>query len=227
MDWFEPIDIYCERLGPGFWAEPLNAVTNVAFLVAAAWGLRRAARLRDGGLAVLASLAATVGIGSFLFHTVATRWAALADVVPIAGFILLAVYLVMRRAAGLGPAGAVAAVAAFVAAVPIAAVAARPLMGSSSAYLPALLALVAVGRGLVAANVPAGRPILAAGAVFAISLLFRMADPEVCATFPAGTHVLWHVLNAVVLAFVMKAVSLPPAPPGGPSRVRLPSSRDA
>ncbi len=28
------IDLYCERLGPGLWAEPLNAVTNLAFILA-------------------------------------------------------------------------------------------------------------------------------------------------------------------------------------------------
>jgi hypothetical protein len=39
---FDPIDAYCERLGPGLWAEPLNALTNLAFIVAAlicAWRL--------------------------------------------------------------------------------------------------------------------------------------------------------------------------------------------
>ena len=35
------IDLYCERFGPGIWAEPINALTNLAFLVAAfaAWRL--------------------------------------------------------------------------------------------------------------------------------------------------------------------------------------------
>ena len=35
------IDLYCERLSPGIWAEPINALTNLAFLVAAfaAWRL--------------------------------------------------------------------------------------------------------------------------------------------------------------------------------------------
>ena len=35
MDWFRYIDIYCERTAPGFWDEPLNAVSNAAFLIAA------------------------------------------------------------------------------------------------------------------------------------------------------------------------------------------------
>jgi len=37
------IDLYCERLGPGLWAELLNALTNLGFLVAAlaSWQLAR------------------------------------------------------------------------------------------------------------------------------------------------------------------------------------------
>ena len=29
------VTIYCERAGDAFWAEPLNALTNLAFLLAA------------------------------------------------------------------------------------------------------------------------------------------------------------------------------------------------
>ena len=36
MNWSQPVDLYCERLDPSFWAEPLNAFTNLSFLIAAA-----------------------------------------------------------------------------------------------------------------------------------------------------------------------------------------------
>ena len=41
MNWFETIDGYCERIDASFWSEPLNAVTNVIFLITAIWVLRR------------------------------------------------------------------------------------------------------------------------------------------------------------------------------------------
>lgn len=51
MDLTIPIDAYCERIGTGFWAEPLNALSNVAFFAAAALGLWywRQAASRDRG----------------------------------------------------------------------------------------------------------------------------------------------------------------------------------
>ena len=35
------IDLYCERTAPGLWEEPINALTNLSFFVAAwfAWRL--------------------------------------------------------------------------------------------------------------------------------------------------------------------------------------------
>ena len=34
MDWSAPVSQYCERADASFWAEPLNAATNAAFLIA-------------------------------------------------------------------------------------------------------------------------------------------------------------------------------------------------
>lgn len=211
MDWFQPIDAYCERTDPSFWAEPLNAVSNLSFLAAMIYGLGLAFGdgRRDGWTATLAATAGLVGIGSFLFHTVATRWAALADVVPIALFIALGFALVMRRLAGASPLLAVLATALFMAAsVPIGG-ALRPMLGSSAAYGPALAALLLVGGMLHALRVAGGGHLLAAGAVFGISILFRMADMRFCDAIPFGTHVGWHLLNGLVLALVLRAVATP------------------
>ena len=103
MDWSSPINAYCERFDAGFWSEPINAITNLAFLVAAIWVWPRT---RDLPLArALAAILFSIGIGSFLFHTFATPWAALLDVVPIGAFILLYLFAVHRDVIGLGSGG--------------------------------------------------------------------------------------------------------------------------
>jgi hypothetical protein len=68
----ETIDIYCERLDPSFWAEPINALTNLAF-IAVGFGVLRGSSQSGKTLGLLPLL---IGFGSPAFHTFATAWAA-------------------------------------------------------------------------------------------------------------------------------------------------------
>jgi hypothetical protein len=219
--WFAPIDSYCERTDTTFWSEPLNAVSNGAFLAAAvaAFVLWRKAGGRDWAALWLILVTAVVGLGSFLFHTFANRWSLLTDVLPIAVFIYSFFLVAMRRFLGLGASVAVAATAGFLAfnrqfdrlwfgLLP------GVTLNGSVGYLPAAGALLVTGvlcalrgRRLGSGRVRrAGHALLAASAVFALSLVFRSIDREVCAALPVGTHSLWHGLNAVVLLMLIRAV---------------------
>ncbi len=232
--WWTPIDAYCERTGPEFWSEPLNALSNAAFLVAAAaaWRLLRRAPRPDPAAAGLVGLVAVIGLGSFLFHTVATRWAAVADVVPIALFILLYLIAALRRVLSLGGAAAAAVAIAFqvgAMAVPalwrvVLAGAPDPLNGSAG-YLPALLALLVVGGLGAWRRHPGGPLLLAATAVFTVSLGLRSVDLAACGTIPAGTHAVWHLLNAGVLYLCLRCAIVWRAPesssPEGRGRIAL------
>ncbi|MEM0923406.1 MAG: ceramidase domain-containing protein [Pseudomonadota bacterium] len=104
MDFSRRIDGYCERTGPEFWSEPINAISNIAFIVAAILCLMLALRARrlDGPVIWLDLVLFCIGIGSFLFHTFATVWAALMDTGPIMLFILSYFTVAMNRYAGLG-----------------------------------------------------------------------------------------------------------------------------
>ena len=92
MDWTRTIDAYCERTDASLWSEPVNAVTNLAFIVAALIMWRRSFGIGR----VLAALLFLIGVGSGLFHTFATAWAATADTVPIIAFALVYIYLANR-----------------------------------------------------------------------------------------------------------------------------------
>jgi hypothetical protein len=59
--------------------------------------------------------------------------------------------------------------------------------------------------GWIVRTTRAGRMMLAAAAVFAVSLTFRTVDLAVCASLPLGTHAAWHTLNAVVLYLLVRA----------------------
>ncbi len=104
MDWSKVYN-YCERGGdPGFWAEPLNAISNGAFVIAgliAAWQLARSPR-KDCALFewLMIVLVICIGIGSFMFHTYATVWAIPFDTIPISLFMLAYLGYALRRFAG-------------------------------------------------------------------------------------------------------------------------------
>ena len=208
MDWTQAIDAYCERTGPEFWAEPVNAVTNAAFLVAA---LVMARRIRGdwpgAGLArALVAILAAIGVGSFLFHTFAVAWASTADVLPIVAFILVYVFVANRYVLGLGQPAALGATALFVpyAALTIPVFAHLPGFEVSAAYwpVPLLIALYAFG---LRRRAPATARGLAAGAgILAISLVFRSLDEGVCGALPLGTHFAWHLLNALMLGWMIE-----------------------
>lgn len=207
MDWTAPIDLYCERLGPGLWAEPVNAISNLAFLFAAAAAsaaLQRTGR-RDPAMLALILLVATIGIGSLLFHIFANGWSVLADVIPITGFIYAYLALALRRffrfswlASGL------CLVLFFVLSFPVEALL-RPLLAGSAGYVPAFAAMLLTGSILATRRHPAGTWLLAAAALFLLSLTFRTLDAPFCAAFPSGTHFLWHFLNAATLATLLLA----------------------
>ena len=97
MDWFQQVNNYCERLDASYWSEPLNAISNASFLIAALVCWRLIGGRRDVGARLLTVLLATIGVGSFLFHTHAQRWAAFADVIPIQLFILTYVFFATVR----------------------------------------------------------------------------------------------------------------------------------
>jgi Ceramidase len=225
MDWSTPIDLYCERTDPSFWAEPANALSNTAFLVAAAAALLRWRRVNGQDWPALALIAVTiaVGAGSFIFHTVATRGARLADVIPIAIFIYGYLLLALRRFLGLSAGISAVILVTYVGAAQALSWLAPPrAFNGSIDYLPALIALIAVAlaaRGDVRSksviaefdtSISPSRPrptwvgLGWAAVIFAVSLALRTIDIAACDAFPLGTHFIWHLLNATLLYVLLR-----------------------
>jgi hypothetical protein len=200
------IDLYCERLAPGLLGEPANALSNVAFFIAA-WLLARDARRlgsRRADIAILVVLTVIVGIGSTVFHLVATTWAQWLDLVPILLFQLAFLWIYGLRILRWTPVPSALLVAAFLA-IALYARQFQQLNGSIT-YAPALMAIFALGLHHRAAY-PAQRPwLLVAAGVLTVSLFLRTIDMAACERFPLGTHFFWHLLNGVVLYFAVRSL---------------------
>jgi len=206
LDWTRAIDGYCERSDPSYWAEPVNAVTNAAFLIAA-WIMWRRVRGQGLPLAVwMVVILAAIGVGSYLFHTYAQVWAATADVIPIVLFILLYVFAATRDFLGMGTWVSLGVTVMF---VPYAAVVAGlfellPFFEVSSFYWPVPV-LILVYALLLSFRHPVTARGLAVGAVtLIVSLVFRSIDEWLCPSLPLGTHFMWHILNGVMLGWMIE-----------------------
>lgn len=211
-----PVDIYCERTSPAFWAEPWNAVTNLSFILAGLWGWREARRRGEGNPLVwlLVALAFAIGIGSFLFHTYAQVWAGFADTVPIWSFVALYCFVAASRLGGIRPGIVTAAALLLVAAGALLVANAGgdapdtprgpAALNGSLQYAPAVAAFAIFTAIAYLRRHPLRHWVAAAGAVFLLSLTARTFDHAVCAALPLGLHWAWHLLNGVVIALVLQ-----------------------
>ncbi len=193
------LQMYRERSGnPAFWAEPMNALTNASFVIAAAFALDSAIRqhaLKPITLALI-SLAGVIGCGSFLFHTVPSYHTMWLDIIPITLFQILFLWLISQKllsTSGWMSAGIViAVVGSSFALLPLH----EPLNGSLF-YLPSLVAMSVFAALWAKRSIAEPYLLGVAACFFALAITARSIDWIV--PWPFGTHFLWHLLNGIVV----------------------------
>jgi hypothetical protein len=247
----ERVFLYCERGTNGaLLAEPVNAASNVGFLLAALVALllllRRPKEERSADHSLLIALVFLIGLGSLSFHLLADRASLLADVIPINVFMLVYLGFALNRFLRVPPGWTVLTLIGFVAVVALTmqvkcwqggigfpgaeVTGASDCLNGSLVYLPALLAMAIVGWLMAERRHPAASYILWAAAIFAMSLTFRSLDLALCDAYAfegrsIGTHFIWHLLNALVLFLLLRA-SLEAGARGEPPVVSATSPRE-
>ncbi|ABD11754.1 hypothetical protein ThrDRAFT_01156 [Frankia casuarinae] len=189
-------------------------MSNLAYLTAAfaLWRLLRRHSGVPASVAFMPPLAVLIGVGSFAFHTLATRWAQVLDIAPIGLFVFIYVGSFLRWFYRLpwtwclaGVAGFACVTAAFIA-----------LLGSqipnrSAPYVPVLLLMIGLTVALYGSHHEDRsrywRDFATAAGVFSAGLLARTIDEEACGSFPIGTHFIWHLLTELLIFVVGRALA--------------------
>jgi hypothetical protein len=232
--WFgnldQPIDIYCERTTAAWSAEPLNALSNFAFFIAAwaAWRLQkqRPNPALNGPIQALWIIIAVVGAGSLTFHTIATRWAEWADVIPILIFMILYCWVILTVFFELAAWLKILITLAFFAATfYLESDEFQNVLWGGAMYLPTLFFLMAAGAGIWRRDADAGKAFFVAALLFVLSFTFRTIDMPLCSRLPIGTHYFWHFFNAAVLFLLVRTLIL--HAPGGEEAARRVNARMA
>lgn len=207
--WTTPLDDYCERLGPGLLAEPLNAISNISFFIASYFAFRLIYQSPHNhrGTLWLSTLLFIIGIGSSLYHSFANQWSLQADTIPIYLFMLSFMFLYGRdigtkhfhRGISIG----VIFSTLFIASVLSFAQLPQHWLNGSIFYMPAWIFML--GLSIYHYLQLHSKTLIYALALFTVSLTFRSIDMDVCQTLPKGTHFIWHLCNGAVLYLAIKS----------------------
>ncbi len=200
-NWFDSVDMYCERLDPSFWAEPLNAISNLSFIVAGflLW------RLRTPRSNLIATLVILIGLGSFSFHTFANRLTGLIDTLVIAIYLVTFAFLIPKQWSRKSIRIQLGSTLLLIITIVLTQLLMNLLNPSApwlppGMYLGAWLALLVYAIVTQYSNKSAARFLWLAVIVFPFSLLSRQVDTPLC-EITSGTHWLWHLLNGLTLYF--------------------------
>ena len=204
MDLSKPIDIYCERLDIGIWAEPINAVTNAAFILAAIFMWLRCKNLVEGR--ILSFILFSIGCGSFLFHTFAQTWAAILDVTAILIFILAYIFFANRRfLAWSKMVSLIGVILFFPYQLLLASILSNIQFFSSSVQYISVAILICIYSSLLRKSEPnLSRGLFIGAAILCLSIFSRTVDEPLCSILSVGTHFVWHILNAIMLSWMIE-----------------------
>ena len=202
----------CERGSLGMFAEPLNVLSSLAFMIVSVSIYRFYKRHEDlerkwiWDIHALTFLTFIIGFNSVIFHSFPSPTTELMDTIPIVMFIILYFWSVLFRIGRCTPFQAVVCFVAFVGFSHILVAQFPHSLNDSIGYLSSMIALIVIAVHLHLKARPSSQHFMLAAIVGVCSLFCRAIDRDVCPQFPVGSHFMWHTLNATLLYLLLKQI---------------------
>lgn len=196
----EPISLYCERTGTSLWDEPFALAAGLAFLPA---GLALARRARDlPQLWPMAGLTLLLFPASTVLHAVPSRLTVAVNLLPVLGMILWYFFLLSRDALQLTSRIAALCTALILPFALLSMSLITLVRGavSTSAYAAVLILLLGYAAILRQEAPRTAQGLFVAALIMALAMAARSADLPLCGIWQNGTHFLWILGSAALLA---------------------------
>ena len=208
-----PQTVYCERTSNSFFAEPINLVTNLAFLISAwfSYKMLKTEKLKQSIYYFLPWFIFLIGLGSSSYHSYRNPITLLFDAIPVYIFLGLSLFLLLKKLAK-NTSLTFGLIGLFILLQIFLTVNFSHLLNSSIRHIAnAILLLILI----VLAYRKFGKiamELFLVFLVYAIGIFFRTIDIPVCPSFVIGTHFLWHLFVAwgayLIVRFLAKSVTV-------------------
>jgi hypothetical protein len=203
MSPFNNLDFYCERTDPSFWSEPVNAISNLLFIIIGVYYLRM--EKRTSFSSYLSCLSITVGVGSFLFHTFANQITMWMDILPITLVVLSFVAYSLRSIFQHNYFKIITVFIIFCLGLIFFHVNPIKVLSNSQTYIYILSWLIIF---ILLANSNVKKYYALASLFFSLAITSRILDLYLCDQFTIGTHFLWHTFSSIVIYYLIKTSKL-------------------
>ena len=195
------MDFYCERTNEQIFNEPVNAISNIFFIIVSLSLIKILRKNQSNKIYYIQPiLIFFIGIGSFLFHLKPNIITLYSDVIPIFLFSLSFIFFFNRDVININYLNnALLFLLFFFLFLFITPKLNYEILNGSEFYFANYFFLGIYTIWLYFKKSDFFQLLLLGFIFFNLSILLRSLDNHICEYFSIGTHFLWHFLNAYLL----------------------------
>ena len=195
------MDFYCERTNEQIFNEPVNAISNIFFIIVSLSLIKILRKNQSNKIYYIQPiLIFFIGIGSFLFHLNPNVITLYSDVIPIFLFSLSFIFFFNRDVININNLNnALLFLLFFFLFLFITPKLNYEILNGSEFYFANYFFLTMYTIWLYLKKSDFFQLLLLGFIFFNLSILLRSLDNHICEYFSIGTHFLWHFLNAYLL----------------------------
>ena len=195
------MDFYCERTNGQIFDEPVNAISNIFFIIVSLSLIKILRRNKSEKIYfVQPILIFFIGVGSFLFHLTPNLITLYSDIIPIFLFSLSFIFLFNRDVISINYINnTLLFLLFFILLLFITPKLNYEILNGSEFYFANYFFLTMYTIWLYLKKSDFFQLLLLGFIFFNLSILLRSLDNHICEYFSIGTHFLWHFLNAYLL----------------------------